>query len=215
MDLALTEEQQMIVDMTHGILEEHCTIDVVRQMEDDPKGYPEGLWKQFAESGLTGMLIPEANGGSGQSLTEAALVYEKFGEFLAPVPHFVSSVLSARLLLTVGNDAQQAEWLPKIASGDAVLTPAWLEPNRGYGEVGVQMEAKAEGDDFLLSGVKRHVYFASAAERLIVLARGPQGIDLFLVDPSADGVTLTQQLSQSGDAQYRVDMQDVRVGAEA
>jgi len=215
MDLALTEEQQMIVDMTHGILEEHCTIDVVRQMEDDPKGYPDGLWKQFVESGLTGMLIPEANGGGGQSLTEAALVYEKLGEFLAPVPHFVSSVISARLLLTAGNESQQAEWLPKIAAGDSVLTPAWLEPDRGYGEVGVQLEAKADGGDFLLSGVKRHVYFASAADRLIVLARSPEGVELFLVDPSADGITLTQQLSQSGDAQYRIDMQDVRVSAEA
>jgi alkylation response protein AidB-like acyl-CoA dehydrogenase len=64
MDLTLTEEQQMIVDMTHGILEEHCSIETVRQVEDDPRGYPDALWKQFSESGLTGMLIPEALGGA-------------------------------------------------------------------------------------------------------------------------------------------------------
>ena len=75
MDLALTEEQQMIVDMTQGILEEHSTIEVVRQLEDDPKGYPDELWKQLAESGLTGLLIPESFGGGGQGLVEAALVY--------------------------------------------------------------------------------------------------------------------------------------------
>ena len=214
MDLALTEEQQMIVDMTHGILEEHCTIDAVRQVEDDPRGYPEALWKQFAESGLTGMLIPEAQGGGGQSLTEAALVYEKFGEFLAPVPHFVSSVISARLLIQAGSDDQQTEWLGKIASGDAILTPAWLEPDRGFGEVGIQLKAKADGDDYLLTGVKRHVYFASASDRLIVLARSGDGVDLFLVDPNAEGMTLSQQLSQAGDAQYRVDMDNVRVSAK-
>jgi alkylation response protein AidB-like acyl-CoA dehydrogenase len=215
MDLALTEEQQMIVDMTHGILEEHCSIETVRQLEDDPRGYPEGLWKQFAESGLTGMLIPEALGGGGQSLAEAALVYEKLGEFLAPVPHFVSSVISARILMQVGNPEQQAEWLGKIASGDAILTPAWLEPDRGFGEIGVQLKAVADGDDFLLTGVKRHVYFASAADRLIVLARSQEGVDLFLVDPSAEGVTLSQQYSQSGDAQYRLDMSNVRVSGNA
>ena len=56
MDLTLTEEQQMIVDMTEGILAEHSTIEVVRKMEDDPKGYPDELWKQLAESGLSGLL---------------------------------------------------------------------------------------------------------------------------------------------------------------
>ncbi len=213
MDLALNEEQQMIVDMTQGILEEHCTIEVVRQMEDDPKGVPDVLWKQFVESGLTGMLIPEALGGGGQTILEAALVYEQLGRYMAPIPHFVSSVISARLLQKAGSEAQQTEWLRKIASGDAILTPAWLEPDRGYGEIGVQLEAAADGDDFLLSGVKRHVYFASASERLIVLARSSEGVDLFLVDPNAEGLTLTQQYSQSADTQYRLDFDRVRIPA--
>ena len=108
MDLTLSEEQQMIVDMTQGILEEHSSIEVVRKMEDDPKGYPDELWKQLAESGLSGLLIPESFGGGGQSLFEAALLYEKFGEHLSPVPHFVSSVISARLLLSAGSDAAAA-----------------------------------------------------------------------------------------------------------
>ncbi|MAI80201.1 MAG: acyl-CoA dehydrogenase [Deltaproteobacteria bacterium] len=215
MDLALTEEQQMIVDMTQGILEEHSTIEVVRQLEDDPKGYPDELWKQLAESGLTGLLIPESFGGGGQGLVEAALVYEQFGTYLSPVPHFVSSVLSARMLLEVGTDHQQEEWLGKMANGDAILSVAWLEPERGFGQKGVQMAAVADGGDFLLSGVKQHVYFASAASQLIVLARTEAGIELFLVDPTAQGVAMRQQLSQSGDAQYRVEFDNVRVSSSA
>ena len=211
MDLALTEEQQMIVDMTQGILEEHSTIEVVRQMEDDPRGYPDELWKQLAESGLAGMLIPESFGGGGQGLLEAALVYEQLGTFLSPVPHFVSSVMAARLLLEVGSTEQQEAWLSKIAAGDAVLTIAWLEPDRGYGEKGVNLSAVADGDDFVLSGVKRHVYFGSAADALIVLARTDAGVDLFLVDPAASGLQMEQQLSQSGDAQYRLELDAVRV----
>ena len=64
MDLELSEEQQMVQDMTRAVLEEHCTTEIVRIMEDDPKGYPDELWKQLSESGLTGILIPEELGGA-------------------------------------------------------------------------------------------------------------------------------------------------------
>ncbi len=215
MDLELTEEQQMIVDMTRSMLSEHSTVEIVRQMEDDPKGYPDALWKQMGELGLNGILIPESFGGGGMTLFEAALVYEELGRAMAPVPHFPSCVMSAGVLLEAGSDEQQKEWLGKIASGDAILTPAWIEPDRGYGEKGVQLEAKAEGKDFVLNGVKRHVGFASSADRLIVLARTKAGVDLFLVDPNAKGVKLTHVLAQGRDPQYRVDFDDVRVPASA
>ena len=131
------------------------------------------------------------------------------------MPHFVSCVLGAGILEQAGSDAQKDEWLRKIAAGDAILTPAWLEPDRGYGPIGVQLRAEPAGDGVKLSGVKRHVNYASAADRMIVLARTEAGIDLFLVDPNASGITLTQQLSQSGENQYRVDFDDVQVPASA
>lgn len=216
MDLDLSEEQQMLQDMARGMLAEHSSIEVVRQTEDDPKGYPDTLWKQLGELGLVGILIPEVHGGAGQSLMEAALLYEELGRALAPVPHLGSAVLGAGALLAQGSEAQRETWLPKLASGDAILAPAWLEPDRGFGPEGVQLRARAEGDDFVLSGTKRHVAFASAADRLLVLARSgdaPEQVDLFLVDPGAAGVELTQQLSLGSDAQYRVDFDGVRVPA--
>jgi len=214
-DIDLTEEQQMLADMTRSMLAEHSTIEIVRKMEDDPKGYPDALWKQMGELGLNGLLIPESHGGGGMTLLEAALVYEELGRAMAPVPHFASCVISAGVLLEAGSEAQQAEWLPKIASGDAILTPAWIEPDRGYGELGVQLEARADGSDFVLRGVKRHVGYASSAARLIVLARTQAGVDLFLVDPSAKGVKLKHVLAQGRDPQYRVDFENVRVPASA
>jgi acyl-CoA dehydrogenase len=66
-------------------------------------------------------------------------------------------VLSAGVLLAAGSDAQKQAWLERIANGTAILTPAWLEPDRGYGPKGVALEARADGDGFVLSGVKRHV----------------------------------------------------------
>ncbi|MEO1934886.1 MAG: acyl-CoA dehydrogenase family protein, partial [Myxococcales bacterium] len=77
MDLDFSDEQQMIADMTRAMLEEHSGVQIVRDMEDDPKGYPDTLWKQMSELGLNGLLIPESQGGGGQTLLEAVLVYEE------------------------------------------------------------------------------------------------------------------------------------------
>jgi alkylation response protein AidB-like acyl-CoA dehydrogenase len=213
MDLDFSEEQEMLRDMTRGMLAEYCPIDVVRKMEDDPKGYPDALWKQLGELGLVGMLLPESHGGSGQSILEAAIVYEELGRALAPTPHFVSAVLSAGALLAAGGEEQKQAWLPKVASGEAILSPAWLEPDGGYGPRGVQLRAEKEGGGLRLDGTKRHVAFASAADRLFVLARSDAGVDLLLVDPAASGVTLTQQKTLGSDTQYRVDFDGVRVDA--
>lgn len=214
MDLEFSEEQHLMRDMTRAMLAEHCPVEVVRQMEDDPRGYPDALWKQVSELGLAGIRIPEAYGGSGQSLLDAAIVYVELGRAMAPIPHFASCILSAGVLLAAGSEAQKQAWVERIANGTAVLTPAWLEPDRGYGPVGVALEARADGDGFVLSGVKRHVPFARAADRMIVLARSDAGVDLFLVDPNAGGVTLAQQLSLASDCQYRVELDGVRVAAD-
>src|SRR4030095_7352834 len=103
----------------------------------------------------------------------------------------------------------------RIGKGEAILTPAWIEPDRSYGPAGVALEARPGGGDFALTGTQRHVGFARAPDRLIVIARTPAGIDLFLVDPNAPGVSLTQQLSLGSDCQYRVDFASVRVPALA
>ncbi len=214
MNLEFTEEQQMIRDMARAMFDEHSPVDAVRKLEDDPKGYSDALWQQMAESGLLGLTIPAEYGGGGQTLLEAALVYEEMGRTLASVPHFVSAVMGAGLLREAGSDEQRKAWLPKIATGEVVLTPAWLEPERGFGPVGVQLESKATADGFVLTGVKQHVYFGSSADRLVVLARNEQGqIDLLLVDPKAEGVAMKQLLSQASDAQYRVTFDGVRVPA--
>jgi alkylation response protein AidB-like acyl-CoA dehydrogenase len=214
MDLDFTEEQQMLREMVRAVCNEHASVEVARQFEDDPKGYPDGLWKQLVELGLVGILIPEKFGGQGQSLLEAAVVYEEFGRALAPIPHFVSAVLSAGALLEAGTEGQQNEWLPRIASGDAILTPAWLEPRNGFGAKGIQMRAAKDGDAYVLTGTKMHVAFAGAATQLLVLARtgdAEDEIDLFLVDPEAKGVCRDQRLNIGSESSFRIDFKDVRV----
>jgi alkylation response protein AidB-like acyl-CoA dehydrogenase len=125
-------------------------------------------------------------------------------------------VLSAGALLEAGSEAQKKDWLPRIGRGEAILTPAWFEPDHGFSSKGVQLRAVPEGSGFKLSGVKRHVHFASSADRLLLLARtgdAPDAVDLFLVDPRASGVTLQQDFTLASDTQYQVALRDVRVAA--
>jgi alkylation response protein AidB-like acyl-CoA dehydrogenase len=218
MDLDFSEEQNMLRDMVRSVCAEHSPLEVVREMENHPKGWPDALWKQLGELGLLGIAIPEEHGGSGQSMLEAAILYEELGRALAPTPHFPSCIVSAGLLQIAGSEEQRREWLPQIASGQAVLTPAWNEPERGFGPRGVQLRAARSGDGFALSGQKSHVPFASAATRLVVLARTgerDEAVDLFLVDPHAKGVSMEQRRSLASDTQYAVRFDDVRVPAAA
>ncbi|HEY1827297.1 MAG TPA: acyl-CoA dehydrogenase family protein [Acidimicrobiales bacterium] len=214
LDLDFSSEQEMLRQTVRDVLERHCPLSVVREMEDDPIGFPAALWAQLGELDLIGLLLPEEYGGSGMSLVEGVALYQELGRALAPVPHFVSAVLSGGVLARAGSDAQKERWLRPVATGAAVLTPAWLEPENGYSPQGVAVRADGEGSVRRLNGVKRHVAYAAAAQALVVLARtgdGPEDIDLYLVDPAAAGVTLRQQFTVASDTQYEVTFHDVEV----
>jgi alkylation response protein AidB-like acyl-CoA dehydrogenase len=218
LDLDFSPEQEMLRQTTRDVLARHCPLDVVRDMEDNPTGYPLSLWTQLGELDLIGLLLPSEHGGSGMSLVEGVALYQEFGRALAPIPHFVSAVLSGGALAAAGSEALQAQWLGGLASGESIFTPAWLEPENGYSPGGVEVRAEADGPDgFRLSGVKRHVAFAAAADRLVVLARtgdDAEAIDLFLVDPTAVGVSLRQQFTIASDTQYEVTFENVALSAD-
>jgi alkylation response protein AidB-like acyl-CoA dehydrogenase len=211
MDLDFTPEQEMLREAVAGVCARHCGLDVVRKMEDDPIGFSPPFWEQLGELGLLGMTIPEEHGGSGMSMLDGVVVYAELGRAIAPSPHFVSSVMGAGVIARAGSPAQRDALLPDIAAGELVVTPAWLEPGHGFGSAGVQLAATPDGDGWVLSGTKRHVQFAAAADHLLVLARTPAGPTFFLVDRRAPGVTLDQQMTIASDAQYRVELDGVRV----
>ncbi|HKH24836.1 MAG TPA: acyl-CoA dehydrogenase family protein, partial [Acidimicrobiales bacterium] len=146
LDLDFSQEQDMLREVVRSLLAEHAPLTVVRELEDDPVGFPADLWKQLAALDLLGLMLPEEHGGSGMSALEGVVLYEELGRALAPVPHFVSCAASGMALAVGGTDAQQREWLPRISSGEAILTPAWIEPGGGFGPRGIQVRAVAAGD---------------------------------------------------------------------
>lgn len=217
MDLEFTQEQSMLRSTLRGMLERECSPEVVREMEDHEKGYPDALWAALAGMDLLGLTIPEEYGGSNKGALENAILYEEFGRSLAPTPHLVSSVIGASVLARAGSVDQRQRWLPQIASGKTIFTSAWLEPDGGYGPEGVRLRGELHGDTYDLSGTKIHVPFANSAERLIVLARSdqdPTGLDLVIVDPASNGIKVNRLLTMAGDPQFEVVFNDVRVPAE-
>jgi alkylation response protein AidB-like acyl-CoA dehydrogenase len=175
-----------------GLCARHAGLDVVRELENDAVGYPEKFWLQLGEAGLLDV--------SELSTLDAVVMYQELGRALAPSPHFVSSVMSAGVLRRAEN-----AWLPRLAGGEAMITPAWLEPEGGFGPKGVTARVDSNGR---VTGAKRHVQFAKSADRLLVLARGDDDeIQYVLVDPSDSAVTLTQQQTIASDTQYRVDLE--------
>jgi len=217
LDLEFDQEQELLRQTVRDVLERHCPLDVVRAMEDDQLGYVPELWSQLGQLDLIGLLLPEEWGGSGMSLIEGVALYEELGRALAPTPHFVSAVMSGGVLAAAGSNEQKDRWLRAVATGEAILTPAWLEPDNGFSSRGVEVRATATGSGFSLSGLKRHVAFASAADRLVVVARtgdGDEDVDLFLVDPASSGVTLRQQFSIASDTQYEVAFSGVALAEE-
>ncbi|HLT77378.1 MAG TPA: acyl-CoA dehydrogenase family protein [Ferrovibrio sp.] len=216
MDLKLSDEQLMLQGSLRRLLTDQSTPAVVRKMESDPKGYPPDLWQALTDMGLPGLNLPEAYGGTGLGALETAVIYEEFGRALCPAPHLETAVIGAGIIAAAGSEAQKQQWLPRIAAGEVILTPALLEPGNSLSAKGVQLRAEPGTDGYTLNGEKYFVGYAEAADRLLVLARsgtgrGEAGINILLVDPKAAGVTLTRTQSHALDPRYTVTFNNVRV----
>jgi alkylation response protein AidB-like acyl-CoA dehydrogenase len=204
MDLALTEEQEMLKRSVADFMSHECPKSVLLELDSIEAGAPPELWQRIARLGWLGMLVPEEHGGTASSLLDAAVVFEQFGRGPLPGAFFSSSVLGALVIQEAGSEQQRATVLPAIASGEQVLTLALLEPERRWGQDAVQLEARRDNGEIVLNGVKSFVHDAVAATHIVVAVRDPaashaerseasrrgdEGISLVLVDKSLPGVT--------------------------
>ncbi|MEE9419223.1 MAG: acyl-CoA dehydrogenase family protein, partial [Desulfatiglandaceae bacterium] len=171
MDLALSEKQEMLKTTAREFLDKECPRSYVREMEADEKGYSPQLWKKIAGLGWLGLPFPEEYGGSDGSFLDLAVLLEEMGRACLPGPFFSTVVLSGLLLLDGANREQNAELLPKIASGDLIVTLALTEPSNTYEASGVALKASPEGPGFVLSGTKLFVSDAHIADYIICVAR--------------------------------------------
>lgn len=197
MDFGLNEEQEMLKTMARDFFTNECPKTHVREMMDDEKGYSPELWKKMAELGFLGLVIPEEYGGTGGNFIDLMVLMQEMGRAVLPSP-FISTVLLAGIpLLAAGTEEQKKEFLPKIAAGDVILALALSEPNGDLGADAIEIEAVAEGNDYIINGTKLFVLDAAAADHILCATRTKrtkdpeEGITLFLIDAKADGVHVT------------------------
>jgi len=220
MDILPTEEELMLKNVAREFLEAEVSTALVREMELDGLGYPPALWKQMADLGWLGMSLPEQYGGQGLPLVYLGLIIEEMGRVMAPVPMH-STMVAALTIESDGSDQQKQDILPAVADGKMVLTWAVHERDARLIPEAMNLEAKADGDGWILNGTKMFVDNFIVAERCLVACRtspasdANQGVSLFLVDPNGTGVNQTALVTLAKDKQSRVDFKDHRVESAA
>ena len=190
MNFSFSDDQILLRNSVRAALDEQCKPEHVRAMFDDPKGYSAELWGEMAKLGWLGLPFPEEQGGAGLGFVELALVLEEMGRAAYPGPFFATVVLGGLGIMLGGAPAQRDKWLSAIAAGKARATAALLEEHLDWDPASVTATAAKSGSGWMLSGLKRFVPWAHVADVVLVPARSPEGLSLFLVDPKASGVTL-------------------------
>jgi len=194
MNLDFTEEQEMLRTTARDFLTKECPKALVRELEEDEKGYSPELWRKMAELGWMGLVLPEEYDGMGMEFMDLIVLLEEMGRNILPGPFFSTVVLGGLPILAAGTEEQKEEFLPKVASGEMILTLALTEPSARYDAAGVATTAVAQDDSFVLNGTKLFVENAHIADYMICVARTKEGaspeegITLFLVDAKSPGI---------------------------
>lgn len=218
MPLYLDDDQTLLRDTARDFVAEHAPVGHLRALRDanDATGFSRDLWKQFAELGFTGMLVPEADGGLGLGHVEAGLVLEEIGRNLSPSPFLSTAVAAVEAL---NGSAARERWYPGIIAGDAVAALA-LDEGRKFADA-VALKAERSGNGFRLSGVKQFVTHGHVADLILVSARtagnaeDAEGVTIFAIDSRAAGLDASPERLADSSIAARLTFADVQVDADA
>ena len=221
MAMTHTEDQVMLKDSIAPFLADTAPVSHLRSLRDggDATGFSRDLWKQFADMGFSGLLIPDAEGGLGLGHVEAGIILEEIGRNLTPSPFLTTAVAAVEALKGAGAHLR-AEWFPRIISGDAVIGLA-VDEGAKHRPAATALVAERSGNGFRLSGKKQFVVHGHVADMLIVAARTAgsageeQGITLFAVARDAKGVTAEADRLVDSQLAARVTFDTVDVTADA
>ena len=215
MDLSLSETQQLIQESARDFVRNDCAKDKLAEFDKQQAPVDAELWRKMAQLGWMGMVIPEEYGGTGNTMTDVAVLFEELGRGPVPGPMLSSAVLGASILLEAGSADQKKSWLPEVATGDRILALAATEAQYGWSANHIQMTARRKGGDYTLTGTKLFVQDAASATDLLVLVRAEDGdgISLLRVDAGAPGVSI-RPLAGFITGAAEVKFEDVRVGGD-
>ena len=236
MDFNLTQEQTMLADSLRRYLARNYTLPARNKAIAEPNGYGAAHWQALAGMGVLALNVPQADGGLAPDVgdspgnpcgnpVDTMVVMKELGRALAVEPYWMTAVVCANAIHLAGNDAIAASLLPRIADGSLVVALAALEPGGRYDFDHVATTATRTatnaGGGYELSGRKAVVLHGGQAEKLIVSARldgntaGPNGIALFVVDRSANGIRTLDTATVDGLRSAELTLEAVAVAADA
>jgi alkylation response protein AidB-like acyl-CoA dehydrogenase len=215
MDLILNEEQRLLRDSAERFVADTFSSEVRQRMACSTEDQSGRFWKQFADLGWLALSIPEAFGGLGAGTTELALLMEAFGRGLALSPFISTIVLGAALVAEAGDDAQRQDMLPRVAAGELHLAFAFAERGKRFDLSDIATRADRCSDGWRLSGRKIAVFDGPTASQIIVTARTPSGIGLFVIDNGEVGCTRKDHARLGGGRSCDLILEDVAVGTAA
>jgi alkylation response protein AidB-like acyl-CoA dehydrogenase len=220
MNLALSEEQEMLKKMARDFLTDKFPKAVVKELEESERGYSPELWKEMAGLGWMGLALPEKYGGSGMNFLDLALLFEEMGRACLPGPYFSTVVLGGLTIADIGSEEQKQQYLPKLASGEMLFTLALTEPSASYDAGAIETKAAADKDGYIINGTKLFVPDAHIADYMLVVARtdekakAEKGLTLFIVGGKSPGISSTVLKTIANDKLCEVVFNGVKVPRE-
>ena len=218
MRFELTADQRLLQTATADYLEKSAPLGVIRALHDEGRTFDRDTWRRGAELGWTSLVVPEETGGgsvSGEGVVDATVIAEQFGRGCAPGPLAVVNVVAAALAEAAGAD-RHAGLLGRLLDGSMVAAWACCAPGRGWDPEAGAIEARPDGDGYVLDGTHDGVEHGGDADAFLVLAHTPEGLSQFVVERDADGVSVLPLESLDMVRGFaRVDYAGVRVPATA
>ena len=201
MDFSLSEDQQAIVD---GVAAVTSDFDDAYWLERDRDGgFPEAFYDAVASGGWLGIAMPEAYGGSGLGVTEAALMMMTVagsGGAMAACSSIHMNIFGPHAIVSHGSEAQKHRWLPGLIEGKYKMCFAVTEPNAGLDTTRIATRAERASDNYIVYGQKIWTSTAQVAEKIMLLARTAprrdetpsEGLSLFFTDLNRDAVRVSE-----------------------
>lgn len=221
MNFSLDDTQTMLADSIEKFIENDYDFDTRQRHAGSAVGFSTDVWKMFAELGWTAVPFSEDDGGFGGSPIDVMIMMQRFGRALIVEPYLANIILAGGVLKRAASTEQRERWLHPIIAGDLHASLAFVEPQGRYDLANIATTASADGSDWILSGRKGYVLNGRNANLLLVPARtsGTQsdsdGITLFAVDATADGISTHDYPTVDGHQAAEIVFDDIRVDSKA
>lgn len=214
MDFKFNEDQHAMRETAERVFTDMCGDEKVKELSNlkSATTLHTELWQQLAQLGILGLPFAEQYGGMDLSLVELCLVLEQQGRTVAPVP-LIPTIVGAAMTVAAGdNDELKADWLPRIISGEVILSPT-----AGYD--GIQsfeaLTIESDQDALVLSGRSSFTPYAGHAEAFVVAGLDAQGQSVIaLVAKSASGLTVVEQVAINDEPAGYLAFDNVSVSAK-